>query len=271
LQELATMGGLTAAALADLTQAEVQILDGATVTTAELNLINGLTADATDLNQLDTNTLTNSPTWNSTSQYPSAASIDSRITARIDPLGGFEAIADEDSFPATAPPEGTVVSIANANGLVVNAGGVGAGTRAGGSDAVVINGFPSGFNSTSLDDGIGLLVVATSTAHTYDFHRVVAKNEDVRQLSSDINDFKARYRVGSSNPTTDLDAGDLFFNTGTSKMLVWDAGDAAWEEVQSIGEFFINTLSSSGGTGGGSATFNGTAFRFTLSNPPNAC
>jgi hypothetical protein len=269
LQELATMGGLTAAALADLTQAEVQILDGATVTTAELNLINGLTADATDLNQLDTNTLTNSPTWNSTSQYPSAASIDSRITARIDPLGGFEAIADEDSFPATAPPEGTVVSIANANGLVVNAGGVGAGTRAGGSDAVVINGFPSGFNSTSLDDGIGLLVVATSTAHTYDFHRVVAKNEDVRQLSSDINDFKARYRVGSSNPTTDLDAGDLFFNTGTSKMLVWDAGDAAWEEVQSIGEFFINTLSSSGGTGGGSATFNGTAFRFTLSNPPN--
>jgi hypothetical protein len=269
LQELATMGGLTAAALADLTQAEVQILDGATVTTAELNLINGLTADATDLNQLDTNTLTNSPTWNSTSQYPSAASIDSRITARIDPLGGFEAIADEDSFPATAPPEGTVVSIANANGLVVNAGGVGAGTRAGGSDAVVINGFPSGFNSTSLDDGIGLLVVATSTAHTYDFHRVVAKNEDVRQLSSDINDFKARYRVGSTNPTTDLDAGDLFFNTGTSKMLVWDAGDAAWEEVQSIGEFFINTLSSSGGTGGGSATFNGTAFRFTLSNPPN--
>jgi len=262
------MGGLTAAALADLTQAEVQILDGATVTTAELNLIDGLTANAADLNQLDTNTLTNSPTWTSTSQYPSAASIDSRITARIDPLGGFEAIADEDSFPATAPPEGTVVSIANANGLAVNASGVGAGTRAGGSDAVVINGFPSGFNSTSLDDGIGLLVVATSTAHTYDFHRVVAKDEDVRQLSSDINDFKARYRVGSSNPTTDLDAGDLFFNTSTNKMLVYDSGDAAWEEVQSIGEFFINTLSSSGGTGGGSATFNGTAYRFTLSNAP---
>lgn len=269
LVELATMGGNTASALADLTQAEVQILDGATVTTAELNILDGVTATATELNQLDGNTLKTTGTdFTSTSQFPAASEIDARITARIDPLGGFEAIADEDSFPATAPPVGTVISIANANSLAVNSSGVGAGTRAGGSDAVVINGFPSGFNSTSLDDGIGLLVIATSTAHTYDFHRVVAKNEDVRQLSSDINDFKARYRIGSSNPTTDNDAGDLFFNTGTSKMLVRNAGNSAWQEVQAVGDFFINTISSSSGTGGGSATFNGSAYRFTLSNAP---
>ena len=269
LVELATMGGNTASALADLTQAEVQILDGATVTTAELNTLDGVTATATEINQLDGNTLKASSTdFTSSIQFPSAAEIDSRITARIDPLGGFEAIADEDSFPATAPPVGTVISIANANSLAVNSSGVGAGTRAGGSDAVVINGFPSGFNSTSLDDGIGLLVIATSTAHTYDFHRVVAKNEDVRQLSSDINDFKARYRIGSSNPTTDNDAGDLFFNTGTSKMLVRNSGNSAWQEVQAVGDFFINTISSSSGTGGGSATFNGSAYRFTLSNAP---
>ena len=269
LVELATMGGNTASALADLTQSEVQILDGATVTTAELNILDGVTATATELNQLDGNTLkTSSTDFTSSSQFPAASEIDARITARIDPLGGFEAIADEDSFPATAPPAGTVVSIANANGLAVNGSGVGAGTRAGGSDAVVINGFPSTFNSTSLDNGIGLLVIATSTAHTYDFHRVVAKNEDVRQLSSDINDFKARYRIGSSNPTTDNDAGDLFFNTGTSKMLVYNATSSAWEEVQAVGDFFINTLSSSSGTGGGSATFNGSAYRFTLSNAP---
>ena len=269
LVELATMGGNTASALADLTQSEVQILDGATVTTAELNILDGVTATATELNQLDGKTLKTTGTdFTSASQFPAASEIDARITARIDPLGGFEAIADEDSFPATAPPAGTVISIANANSLAVNSSGVGAGTRAGGSDAVVINGFPSTFNSTSLDDGIGLLVIATSTAHTYDFHRVVAKNEDVRQLSSDINDFKARYRIGSSNPTTDNDAGDLFFNTGTSKMLVYNATSSAWEEVQAVGDFFINTISSSSGTGGGSATFNGTAYRFTLSNAP---
>ena len=44
LTELATMGQTTANSLADLTAAEVQILDGANVTTAELNIIDGNTS-----------------------------------------------------------------------------------------------------------------------------------------------------------------------------------------------------------------------------------
>tara|TARA_R100000773_G_scaffold40039_1_gene35828 strand:+ start:191 stop:1450 length:1260 start_codon:yes stop_codon:yes gene_type:complete len=44
LTELATMGQTTANALADLTEAEVQILDGAVVTTTELNLLDGGTS-----------------------------------------------------------------------------------------------------------------------------------------------------------------------------------------------------------------------------------
>jgi len=44
LTELATMGQTTANALADLLEAEVQILDGATVTTAELNILDGGTS-----------------------------------------------------------------------------------------------------------------------------------------------------------------------------------------------------------------------------------
>ena len=44
LTELATMGQTTANALADLSEAEVQILDGATVTTAELNILDGNTS-----------------------------------------------------------------------------------------------------------------------------------------------------------------------------------------------------------------------------------
>ena len=53
LTELATMGANTASALADLTQAEVQILDGATVTTSELNILDGVTATTSELNILD--------------------------------------------------------------------------------------------------------------------------------------------------------------------------------------------------------------------------
>jgi len=53
LTELATMAQTTANALADLTEAEVQILDGATVTTAELNILDGVTSTTAELNILD--------------------------------------------------------------------------------------------------------------------------------------------------------------------------------------------------------------------------
>ena len=51
----------------------------------------------------------------------------------------------------------------------------------------------------------------------------------------------------------------MFFNTGTGKMLVYNGTNTAWEEVQSIGNFFISTLS---------PAFDGTTQNFTLSNAP---
>ena len=51
-------------------------------------------------------------------------------------------------------------------------------------------------------------------------------------------DFGERYRVGPTNPTTNNDGGDLVHNTGSNKMLVYNATNTAWEEVQSIGQFF---------------------------------
>jgi len=53
LTELATMNQNTAAALADLTQTEVQILDGLTTTTTELNKLDGATVTTAEINILD--------------------------------------------------------------------------------------------------------------------------------------------------------------------------------------------------------------------------
>ena len=336
LTELATMPATTASALADLTQAEVQVLDGATLSTAELNTLDGITATAAELNvldgssattadlnklsavsatsaelnkldgitsstselnildgvtataaelnvadgitastaelnQLDGKTISSTLTPANTNDIPTSSAVNTFVSGLLNALGGFVAIANENSFPTTNPDPsdnaGTVVSIADAGGMSVNSSGVGSGQTTAGT-AVTITGFPSTFNSTTIQAGLGLQVQTTSTLNTYTYHKVYAKDEDVRQLSQDVDDFKARYRVGDSNPTTDLDSGDLFFNRGTGKMLVYNGQNTAWEEVQSIGEFFINTLSASSSTGGGSATFNGTAYRFTLSNAP---
>ena len=225
----------TATALQTARNIAGQSFDGTGNITIAPTDLTGVTSNAAEINQLDgIDLIPTSPSWTSATEIPS----NSQISDRIAELGGFEAIADEDSFPATAPPAGVVISIANAGGMVIGASASTTdATRAGGTDPVTIQNIPTNMQSQTIQDGLGMLVIATSTAHTYDFHRVVATNTDVIQLSDDINDFNARYRVGSSNPTADLDEGDLFYNTGSDKMLVYDG--SAWAEVQSIGEYFI--------------------------------
>ena len=94
----------------------------------------------------------------------------------------------------------------------------------------------------------------------------IANVNTVATNISSVNDFADRYRVGANNPTDSLTDGDLFWNTNLDKLLVYNATAGAWEETQTIGSFFINTISSFSGTGGNSATFNGSAYKFTLSN-----
>ncbi len=109
-------------------------------------------------------------------------------------------------------------------------------------------------------------LVAGSITNVNNVGGSIANVNTVASNLSGVNAFAARYRIGSSNPTSDLDAGDLFFNTSLQKLLVYNGTTSAWEETQTIGSFFINTISQFSGTGGNSATFNGAAYKFTLSN-----
>ena len=231
--ELNVVDGITA------TTSELNILDGVTATKDELNTLDGVnsTLSAADLNQLDSNTLSNAVSdWTSTTTYPSAAQIESRISTRIEPLGGFEAIADQDSFPATQPPVGTIISIANAGGMVIPAAS-GNPSLASTNDAEIINTntavtikkIPPGIDNQTVQNGIGMLVISTGANHEYDFHRVVATNGDVISLSQDINDFNNRYRFGATDPTVDNDTSDLFFNTTSGKLKIFH--NSAWTTV----------------------------------------
>ena len=109
--------------------------------------------------------------------------------------------------------------------------------------------------------------VGSNIANVNNVGGSIANVNTVATGLSGVNAFAARYRVGSSNPNTDLDAGDLFFNTTLQKLLVYNGTTSAWEETQTIGNFFINTLSAFNGTGGNnSGAFDGVAYKFTLSN-----
>ncbi|BCV03903.1 MAG: hypothetical protein CM15mV75_460 [uncultured marine virus] len=89
-------------------------------------------------------------------------------------------------------------------------------------------------------------------------------------LTKDITPFSANQSTRPSG--ANRQNGDLYFNTSDGKMKVFNGSHASgtWDDWQLLKNFFINTLSSSSGANGGSATFNNTAKRFTLSNPPTS-
>ena len=217
-----------------------------------------LTSDIADLNQLDgmakQTTITDDDT-----KFPTSGAIVDYVAAQLAPIGGFEAVANENSFPNTQPQSGVVISIADAGGLAVSSTGTASGSTVGGS-TVNISGIATNFRGSSVAAGVRFLVSSTGSGQNYTYHKATLKEDDLVSLSGDINDFSERYRVGSTNPTTSLDSGDLFFNTSTGKLLVYNGTNSAWEEAQSIGNFFISTLS---------PAFNGSTTDFTITNAPS--
>jgi len=243
---------------AKIADAELKTLAGMQSGTAsKLADSTALTSDIADLNQLDglqkATTITDDDT-----KFPTSGAIVDYVAAQLAPIGGLEAIANESSFPNTQPQSGVVISIADAGGLAVSSTGTASGQTVGGT-TVNISGIATNFRGASVAAGIRFLVVSTGAGQNYTYHKATLKEDDLVSLSGDINDFANRYRVGSSNPTTSLDNGDLFFNTSTGKMLVYNGTNSAWEEVQSIGNFFISTLS---------PAFDGSTQNFTISDAP---
>ena len=241
---------VTTAKIADSNITTAKISD-ANVTTAKIADSNVTLAKlASDLKQTSIS--------DSDTQIPTSGAVVDYVAAQLAPLGGFEAIANEQSFPNTQPASGVVISIADAGGLSVSNSGTASGQTVGGT-TVNITGIASNFNGTTVAAGIRFLVASTGSGQNYTYHKATLKEDDLLNLSGDINDFAERYRVGSNNPTSSLDNGDLFFNTSTGKMLVYNGTNTAWEEVQSIGNFFISTLS---------PAFDGSRQDFTITNAP---
>ena len=86
-----------------------------------------------------------------------------------------DAYADENSFPASAPASGTLISIRDAGGLIVNGSGVATNAKTTGSatNNVTINGFPSGMYNKTVGAGNGLSIEATATPNTYTYKNLI--------------------------------------------------------------------------------------------------
>jgi len=248
------LNAIEASATADQTASEIKtLLQSDKLTLSEMNTTSldsryytETEAEAKFLRQDSSETIASGATWsNSDAFVATTAAINARILDLVDDVGGFTAIANQTSFPATNPqgttgqaailsiqattatltPSGTTVTIANG---------------AGSGNTVTITGV-----SSAIPSGFGFLVESTSTTHTYTFHRLVPKATEVTTVASnitnivqaganvaDINNFADIYQISGSAPTqradgTSLQDGDLWFNNSNDDLRVWNGSSWA--------------------------------------------
>ena len=86
--------------------------------------------------------------------------------------------------------------------------------------------------ATDLNGSNTIGTVATDLSGTNNIGTVAGSIVNVNQVGSNIgtvNEFGERYRVGSSDPTTSLDAGDLAFNTTANALKYYNG--STWEAI----------------------------------------
>lgn len=100
--------------------------------------------------------------------------------------------------------------------------------------------------------GIGANVT-TVAGISADVSTVAADSADIQTVAdnlTDINAFAETYRIGATDPTTSLDTGDLFFNTTSGTLKVYNG--SSWEAGVTAGSGFMPL---SGGAFTGAVTF----------------
>ena len=125
-------------------------------------------------------------TWSAAdTKIATTAAIDARIIDFVDDVGGFNAIANETSFPATNPQgsagQAAILSIASVSTtLTPGSNTITIANGAGTGNTVTIN----NVTPSSVPQGFGLIVESTSTLHTYNFHRLVPKATEVSTVAA---------------------------------------------------------------------------------------
>ena len=242
--------------LAGMQSGTASILAGGTALTATLSEINSVVdgkAPQTTITDDDT-------------KYPTSGAVVDYVAAQIAPIGGLEVIATDAAFPNTQPASGVVISIADAGGLVVNGSGTSTTGRTVGGSTVTINNIASNFNSSTVDAGVCFQVSSTGSGQIYNYHKATLKEADLLNLSNDINDFAARYRVNAGEPGSNNDEGDLVYDTNANKMKVYDG--SSWGEVTSTGDFKFLVPVDAGTTT--AATWDGSDTSFDLKESTNS-
>ena len=94
--------------------------------------------------------------------------------------------------------------------------------------------------NSAVSNSSNINAVANSISNVNTTANSISNVNTVAGSISSVNNFAQQYRIGSSNPTSSLDTGDLFFNTTTSSLKVY-TGSAWVDGVTTTGDFALKT------------------------------
>ena len=155
--------------------------------------------------------------------------------ADMNTLGTSAIVTDMDTLADIA---GNITTVANNDSNVTAVANNSSNINSAVSNASNINSAVS--NATNINTVAGISSNVTTVAGiSSDVTSVANNNSNVTTVASsisDVNTFANRYRIGSTNPTTSLDTGDLFFNTSANELRVYNG--SSWQGgVTATGNF----------------------------------
>ena len=146
-------------------------------------------------------------------------------------LGTADAVADMNTLGTTA-----IVSdmdtLADISSNISTVAGVA-------SNVTTVAGISSNV-TTVANNNSNVTTVAGSISNVNTTAGSISNVNTVASNISSVNNFANQYRIGSTNPTTSLDTGDLFFNTTTDSLKVY-TGSAWVDGVTQTGDFALKT------------------------------
>ena len=155
--------------------------------------------------------------------------------ADMNTLGTSAIVTDMDTLADIAS---NITTVANNDSNVTAVANNSSNINSAVSNASNINSAVS--NATNINTVAGINANVTTVAGiSSNVTTVATNNSNVTTVASsitDVNTFANRYRIGSTNPTSSLDTGDLFFNTSANELRVYNG--STWQGgVTATGNF----------------------------------
>ena len=178
------------------------------------------------------------------SNITTVAGISSNVTAVADNTTNINAVnSNSSNINTVASANSNISTVAGANSNITTLAGINSDitTVAGiSSNVTTVAGISSAVSTVaSANSNISTVASGISNINTVagsisNVNTVAGSISNVNTVASNVsgvNSFAERYRVGSSDPSSSLDAGDLFFNTTSNTLKFYDS--SSWNVIAS--------------------------------------